>query len=428
MDAASQPDDPILIPLGQPLGNVLQPDGATRYEVRLGATVVHLESEDARLWSALHQTRPGAARGLSRAEATRLDIGPGVEPSWRLDALLADGLVVELDLRDDQAVADAGRRFRLLPLHVCVGNSEQSPDSYTMRAGGVPSVSVDAVTLDVLASGPPEACRADCTDVLSGALGVDPDHAELGDPTELTRHVLRRVHGLLAAHAAYLDLAVVLDYDLHPELPRPQRVDPASVIVPEGDRTEYGTYSVGYQLGAVYFALGLRHVRLRIGRTVHTWPDVDSSLVWGAAGGVLVGNRLTDDADAARAVAEAAGARRVRYHRDLMTAAGVIQQPDGAELVAIAAAHRVEPLLAGLGHAASDPDRFVLGTRDGQAVVELSASDHEVWRLAHLEESILDAAAAQRRARTIEDLFDYMRSVQRLWFYGAAYIDRVRRP
>lgn len=425
MTRASAPDVPVLIPLGQPLGKIFGPGGSARYQVRLGDEVYPLEMPEAAVWLQLHSARPGTLRGMDRGLLAALDIDRGaVDSELSLELLLELGLVAEVPLGSMTARSTFADGYRLLPLQTCIGNSQDAGDVFVLMAGDQRTVGIDAVMRQVLATGPTEGSLASTCNILSGALSVVPETSELGTEDALVEFVLGRVHGPLSAHGCYFDRAIAL------------RVQPAAgdsgdagiVAIAEDDDTEYGTYGIGYLAGARYGRFGLTGIDVRLGREMVELPDRASWLTWTYAHGVDESGRIVDAPDRIIDAATKSGVEAAHGHLRHLTNAGVVVQPDGDEILEMAASHRVEPLLAGLGAPPDEPGTYYLGVNADEIVVALTGEEYELWRSAHLSESLLEAATAAGRAGTVDDLVGFLRVIQSLTVKRAAYLDRVRTP
>ncbi len=411
------------MPLGQPLGEHRDADDERYLQVRLGGDIHRLDASAGALWSALHHTRPGTSRGIDRGLLPALDLADrGVaDPQRDLELLLDLGLVVELaTAAPDQRLAFA-ESYRLLPLQTVLGNSETDLERFALVAGAQQTVTVDAAMREVLVYAPRAADLYATCFVRSGAIGAAEGFESLGEPEAMVEHTLAAVHPLLAAHAAYFDVAIDAQADAEAA---GRRCDPASVDVGEEHRGGTGIFPVGYQAGATYVWLGLESVRVRVGPAELELANEQAWLLWTAAHGVATADGIDDSEQAICDSAKAAGARSPIFDLDDQQQRGLVARPEGyAGLVELAATHRLEPLLAGLGEA---PDGQLLGGDPGRPVTVLNAEQYAVWRDAHLSASLLDAAYAAGRAGSARDLREYLRLVQLLLLRRAAYLDLVR--
>lgn len=436
--SVSSPSAAVLLPLGQPLGSIVELDGGAHLRVRLGGEIYRLDEPSAVMWRTLHRPRPGTSRGIDRGLLQTLDLSAlGVpDPTAQVELLLDLGLAVELALTAPevrQAFADG---YRLLPLQNVLGNTESELGDFALLAGGTHrTVVVDAALRDVLIYGPRESDLYGTCYVRSGAFAAAEDLAELAEPDAFVEHVLSHVHALLDVHAAYFDLAITPDGD---ERARAARLDPASLLTGPGDGRrdddqrddgddDQGIYAVGFLAGARRMWLGLQSVNIRVAGQELELANDEAWLLWTAAHGVADGAGIDDREQAICDAARAAGAPSPIFDLDDQQQRGMVVRPDGASgLVEFAATHRLEPLLCGIGNTASDPATYRLGITEEQPLIELSEEEHAVWRDAHLSASLLDAAHAAGRAGSAADLREYLRVVQVLSLRRAAYIDRVR--
>lgn len=417
----------VLVPVGQPLGKILEPDGAAYYQIRLGADIFRLEMPEAVVWLALHGQRPGTTRGIDRGLLRELDLRErGVaDPGPHLEVLLDLGLVIELDHSDPQSRRTFGESYRMLVLQTAVGNSAADPDGYTLTAGAQPTITVDAALLDVLTYSPLHNDLADLSYVRSGPIGTEPEATALADPDALLEYLLGRLPLLLSVNAVYLDSAI--DPDAARVAYQASLERPAAVPVSDDDSTPYGLYAVGYQAGARYIWLGLEAVRVRIGYRQHELADEQAWAVWAAAHGVDDGQGVDDSEESICDSAARAGSLSPVHELDSQTERGLVVQPDGDRgLVEFASGHRLEALLAGLGNLADSPGTYYLGIDDDNLITAVPESAYQVWRDAPLSWSLLDAAYAAGRAGSVHELRDYLREVQLLCLRRAAYIDTVR--
>lgn len=416
-----------LLPVGQPLGKVIEPDGAAYYQVRLGTQVFRLEMREAVVWLALHAHRPGSTRGIDRGLLHQLDLADrGVsDPTEDLELLLDLGLVVELDLADDATRRTFAESFRMVALQTVLGNTEQDLDAFTLIAGSQPTVRVDAAIRDVVTHSVRHFDLHGACYVRSGSLGAWPDTAALSDPDTLLEHVTRHLPMLLAVNAVYLDVTV------DPTAARSayEASQDRAVTMPttDDDTTAYGLYAVGYPAGARYVSLGLESVNVRLGGQELELASAEAWIAWSAAHGVADGDGVDDSEEAIVQSARSAGAPAPVHDLDEQTTRGLIAQPDGdRELVAFAAGHRLEALMAGLGNTTDDPQQYWLGVNDDNLITKVPAAAYDIWRAAPLSWTLLDAAHAADRAGSVAQLREYLGDVQLLCLRRAAYIDRVR--
>lgn len=425
--SVSSPVAAILVPVGQPLGVVVEDDGSTYLRVRIGPEIHRLDESSASMWNALHRTRPGTDRGIDRGLLAAVRPAAVTDPDREVDLLLDLGLVVEVAVSAPEVRQAFGDSYRLLPLQEILGNSDGEQHAHSLVAGGTHrTLAIDTPLRDVLIYAPREDDLYGTCYVRSGALAADEEWSRLSDPDAYLEHVLQHVHPLLERHAAYFDLA------LEPSPPRVHTAkagDPGAELgAPEAiedDSEDECLFAVGYPSGARYMWLGLESVNIRVGDDELELATDQAWLVWLAAHGKVDGLTVDDSEQTICAMARDAGVPAPIFEVDDQQLRGmVVRSGIGPELFQFAATHRLEPLLCGLGNSADEPDRYVLGIDPENPLVDLSAEQYAVWRDAHLSASLLDAA---RAAEDTIDLRQYLRVVQHLSVRHAAYIDQVRR-
>jgi len=201
-------DDALLLPVGHDLG-VLYPTAGSdqrRQQVRVGIDVIELADAEFAVWLLAHgiddQDRP--TRSSLTAAAQRL----GLETARlgaTLDRFSADGLLVEVEPEGESALAFAAEH-QLFPLMVGLGPDAEQPWLQTIGLLHQPVVQVSSAIYDVWrwAQLAPQLWTG-CHDAAEAARKAGIENPEELDPRQVLAGVLRQVHGLLCARAAYFD-------------------------------------------------------------------------------------------------------------------------------------------------------------------------------------------------------------------------------
>lgn len=108
-----------------------------------------------------------------------------------------------------------------------------------------------------------------------------------------------------------------------------------------------------------------------------------------------------------------------------MLAAVDPDDPDDAER--FARAHRLQPLVHGMGNAAEDPSRFAVGYPPDH-VAGLPWDLWRIWHGGHLEPTLWDACLATDHPQPHRLLSDLLHSLHTLLTLRLAYLDTVREP
>lgn len=179
-----------VFPIGHYIGE-RQPEGL--HYVRVGMEHQTMTPDEFGVWVLAHGERPVWTDEDVLALADKADLPGAVESLARLKSV---GAVASAD--DAQAFA---ARYRLTPLLIGLGNTEEHPDTYTIGLPGTPVAQVNAGSYELwqwsaLAPTLWHTCevRAKVTE--------DPVSA-----AELVADVLAETRPLLANSCAYLDLA-----------------------------------------------------------------------------------------------------------------------------------------------------------------------------------------------------------------------------
>lgn len=196
--------------------------------------------------------------------------------------------------------------------------------------------------------------------------------------------------------------------------------------------------AVGHSLGPVHLAPGAPadHHAVRVGWQTHRLTDPDQVLAWRCGHGAPDAPPASRDdvlcAAAAAGVTDPEGVLRA------LVAAGLVADVTDDDAGDFARAHRVQPLLAGLGNSADD-------TLDSIGLVGLPPTARvrprvfEVWRWAHLWPDLWSAAeglaaasagdggdGGPSRPTAQDELPGLLDAVQVLLAAGAVYLDVAR--
>jgi hypothetical protein len=202
-------------------------------------------------------------------------------------------------------------------------------------------------------------------------------------------------------------------------------------------------FPVGHYTGAFHPTLGapVKYHSLRIGRLAVTLPDERALAVWAAA------HRPPDQPDepwTRAAVAEAARTRLGVADPTPVLAelldSGLLAEvtPGTPDAVDFARAHRVVPLMMGLGNTPEEPLRYGVGLFGYTPVVRVPSLVYDVWQWGSLGASLWDVCQAFAQAGAEAEVSDsheqhpeyvlttYLNSLQQLLGPNAAYIDEAR--
>ena len=210
MSTNATPAEPLIVPIGHYVGAFFPTPGSPEHyqQVRVGADLVRLSDEQFRAWGLAH----GLLDQLDSTPWTRSALLAAAAQAGLADAeslvagLVGDGLLVEVSPGTAGAV-EFGRRFRLVPLMLGLGNSPQEPWLYSVGFLDQPIVKMVSVLYDLwewshLDTDLWAACHGAATTARRAGI-TDPEQSE---PEKLLTGLLESLHTLLAPNAAYLDL------------------------------------------------------------------------------------------------------------------------------------------------------------------------------------------------------------------------------
>lgn len=444
---ATEQDDvgPLLVPIGHYVGALYQ-DGerGVRRQVRRGATFHDLTDDQFAVWSAAHGTQEAVQAGLAwrrRSVEQHPDVAGLAGAGGLIDEMLALGLLAEVPPARDQ-VLEFARSYRLVPLMLGLGNSTDDLDMFDIGFLHQPVLSVSYPIYDLWQwSTVDDSMWATCenaADVAQRSGYTNPDYV---DPARLLSGLLRSLHALFAARAAYLDIGFRLDW---PEV--------AAVHTTVGRMRETADYSqraeplilpIGHYLGArVPRAGGDADVHLvRVGWDTERLEGNDQLAVWALAHG-LPTTGSGEEPPWTRSTIE--GAARIGgipnvtttlfdlISRDLL----VEVRPGTPEAVAFAQAYRTRSLLVGLGNTADEPTLYALGaSENAPPVIKVPIFAYELWTWGHACDSLWhachvlaaagDPADPDRRdpRRVLTRCFS---AIRLLLACGAIYLDEAR--
>ena len=206
---ATEDSAKLLFPIGHCMGvfhNSVEPDDHYT-QVRVGPVIHQLSDEQFAIWGLAHALPDRPLDELwSRASvltaARRAGIG---RPDEVLDSLLEDGLLAETTPNGDSAI-DFGRRYRMVPLMLGLGNTAEEPGIYSIGLVGMPIVQLSATAYDLYewAHLDPNLWVA-CEGAAATALRVGIDDPLATDPVRTLEALLETLHIMLSHNAICLD-------------------------------------------------------------------------------------------------------------------------------------------------------------------------------------------------------------------------------
>ncbi|MCW2507206.1 MAG: uncharacterized protein JWP68_354 [Modestobacter sp.] len=190
-----------------PIGQLIRVRAAEdEFHVRVGAQLQQLSSTDFSVWAmahgpADHVPRPWTPDELA-AQATTVGLPDAPARLARLEetglvALAAPGTASGLAL---------GRRVRMVPLVLGLGNSAENPEAYSVGLPGRPLAVLSAAAYDLFEWATMESSlwRA-CEGAAATAARVGIDDPLASDPEALLASLLEDLHRLLTPNAVCLD-------------------------------------------------------------------------------------------------------------------------------------------------------------------------------------------------------------------------------
>jgi hypothetical protein len=437
--------EPLLLPIGHYVGAIYQ-DGARglRRQVRRGATFHDLTDDQFAIWSAAHGTQETvqAAVAWQRRSVERHPQVAGVAGAGALiDEMLDNGLLAEVRPGRDE-VLEFARSHRLVPLMLGLGNSTDDADMFDIGFLHQPALSVSYPIYDLWQwSAVDESVWATCESAADVAERSGYTHPDYIDPRRLLTGLLRSLHALLVARAAYLDISFRLNW---PEV--------ASADTTPGRTRKVADHShrgaplilpIGHYLGAHiprHGADAAFHI-VRVGWETYKLEGNDELAVWGLAHG-LPSTGGDEEPPWTRSAIE--GAARVggvpnvaTTLFDLMSRDLLIEvSPGTPEAVAFAQAYRTRSLLVGVGNTAEEPTRYGLGASESAPpVIQVPIFAYEVWSWGHMCDSLWHmchvlAAAGDPANPAGRDpqrvLTRCLSAIQLLLAGGAIYLDEAQ--
>lgn len=202
-------------------------------------------------------------------------------------------------------------------------------------------------------------------------------------------------------------------------------------------------FPVGHYTGVFHPAVGAppKYHSLRIGQLAVTLPDERAFAVWAAA------HRPPDQPAEPWTRAAVVAAARDRLGVDdpapvlaeLLDSGLLVEVTPGTpDAVDFARAHRVVPLMVGLGNTPDEPLRYGLGLFGMAPVVRVSSLVYDVWQWGSLGASLWDVCQAFAQAGTEAEVSDpqerdpeavltaFLNALQLLLGPNAAYLDEAR--
>jgi hypothetical protein len=203
----------LVLPIGEFYGTFYaEPEYVARYHnLRLREDILELDDARFTVWALLHglpdllTDRPWTRAALREAAATTGGKADPATVDGVLDALVADGLAVELAPGTD-AAADFARRHRMGPRMLGLGNTAAEPWLYSIGFFNMPIVTVTHEVYDVWEAAAITddlwtACESVATSERDGGT-TDPD---VVDPARFVTGLLGSIHTLLSMSVVYLE-------------------------------------------------------------------------------------------------------------------------------------------------------------------------------------------------------------------------------
>lgn len=201
----------LIFPIGHQIGPLYRAgEVVAAMQVRRGATFHDLTERQAAVWRLAHGVPDavGAQVPWQRSSVEERLASAGEI----IDELLDLGLLVEVTPGSEQSEGFAGSH-RLVPLMLGLGNSADEPNDFGIGFLSQPVLQVSHLIFDVWQwSTMDDSLWNTCenaTDVARRAGSTDPDAVET---SRLLAGFLGSLHALLTTNAAYLDIAVRLNW------------------------------------------------------------------------------------------------------------------------------------------------------------------------------------------------------------------------
>jgi hypothetical protein len=437
--------EPLLVPIGHYVGAVYH-DGArgVRRQVRRGATFHDLTDDQFAIWSAAHGTQEAVQAKVAwrrRSVEEHPQVAGLAGANALIDEMLDIGLLAEVTPGGDE-VLEFARSYRLVPLMLGLGNSTDDADMFDIGFLHQPVLSVSYPIYDLWQwSTMDDSVWATCESAADVAERSGYTHPEYVDPSRLLTGLLRSLHALLVARAAYLDIGVRLNW---PEVaaadPSPGRTRETADYVHSGEPL---ILPIGHYLGAHRPQSGADadfHI-VRVGWETHRLEGNDHLAVWALAHG-LPATSSDEESSWTRSAIE--GAARVggipnvaTTLFDLISRDLLVEVSAGtAEAVAFAQAYRTRSLLVGLGNTAEEPTLYGLGASESAPpAIKVPLFAYELWTWGHACDSLWHACHVLAAAGDPTDpdrtdprhvLTRCLSAIRLLLACGAIYLDEAR--
>jgi hypothetical protein len=437
--------EPLLLPIGHYVGAVYQ-DGqrGVRRQVRRGTTFHDLTDDQFAIWSAAHGTQE-AVRADSAWQRRAVEQHPQVAglagAGGLIDEMLDIGLLAEVTPGRDQ-VLEFARSHRLVPLMLGLGNSPDDADMFDIGFLHQPVLSVSYPIYDLWQwSTMDDSVWATCENAADVAERSGYTNPAYTDPTRLLSGLLRSLHALLVAGAAYLDIGFRLNW------PEVAAADTTRGRVREtvgySHRGEPLILPIGHYLGAHVPRSGADadfHA-VRIGWETYKLEGNGQLAVWALAHGLPT---TGSDEEPPWTRSSVEGAARVGgipnvattlfdlISRDLL----IEVRPGTPEAVAFAQAYRTRSLLVGLGNTADEPTLYGLGASESAPpVIKVPILAYELWTWGHACDSLWQTCHVLAAAGDPADpdrrdpqrvLTRCLSAIRLLLACGAIYLDEAR--
>jgi hypothetical protein len=436
---------PLLVPIGHYVGAVYQ-DGerGVRRQVRRGATFHDLTDDQFAIWSAAHGTQQAVQAGVAwqrRSVEEHPKVAGLAGAGGLIDEMLDIGLLAQVTPGRDQ-ILEFARSYRLVPLMLGLGNSPDDPDMLDIGFLHQPVLSVSYPIYDLWQwSTVDDSMWATCENAADVAQRSGYTNPAYVDPSRLLTGLLRSLHALLVARAAYLDIGFRLNW------PDVAALDTTAARMREtadySQRAEALILPIGHYLGARVPQAGAHadvHL-VRIGWETYKLEGNDQLAVWALAHG-LPTTGGDEEPPWTRSTIE--GAARVGgipnvattlfdlISRDLL----VEVRPGTPEAVAFAQAYRTRSLLVGLGNTAEEPTLYALGpSESAPPMIKVPIFAYELWTWGHACDSLWHACHVLAAAGDPADpdrtdprrvLTRCLSAIRLLLACGAIYLDEAR--
>jgi hypothetical protein len=190
-----------------PIGQLIRVRAAeAEFHVRVGAQLRRLSSTDFSVWAMAHGPADHVPRPWTPAELDVQAEAVGVSDATDRLAQLHETGLIALAAPGTPTGVELARRVRMVPLVLGLGNSAESPDTYSVGLPGHPLAVLSAAAYDLFEWATMETSlwRA-CEGAAATAARVGIDDPQASDPEALLASLLTDLHRLLTPNAVCLD-------------------------------------------------------------------------------------------------------------------------------------------------------------------------------------------------------------------------------